>query len=61
MRGSTATESNIYMDGALVNNFFTAVRLELHRGEGLIPFYLKELFLVRVATRHCTGRRFHLH
>lgn len=61
VRGGTATESNIYMDGALVNNFFYSSTPGIASREGLIPFYLKELFLVRVATRHCTGRRFHLH
>jgi vitamin B12 transporter len=60
VRGGTAAESKIFIDGTLVNNFFgTSVPGIAQRGR-FSPFCLKELFSVLVDTVLCMGRRYPL-
>ena len=56
VRGGSATESKIFIDGSLVNNFFTAVCPVYLPVGALIHFFLKELFFLQEVIQLCMVR-----
>jgi vitamin B12 transporter len=59
VRGGTATESKIFMDGNLVNNFFYSSTPGIATRGRFNPFLLRVRFLAPEVTRRCTARRYH--
>ena len=60
VRGGTAEETKVFIDGTVVNNFFLAVCRILLSGAGFHLLYLKEPYLVPVDIQLCMARHCHL-